>query len=161
MADILSANYGKPKMMVPDGRGCPIADSALVTSLATSDTINWTLPAGYLLTDLALKLPAAIDSGTASVFTMGYLKLRSTDTLTAVPAYFVPSANTVLRSSAVGVIHFAFAPIKFEVDVIIQLVLTTGGTLVGAGANAAVLCANGQMIGVEGSSTTGLGTTTP
>lgn len=161
MADILSRDYGKPKMMVPDGRAVTIADTALVTSLATSDTINWTLPAGLLLTSLALALPAAIDSGSASVFTMGYLKLRSTDTLTAVPAAFVPSANTVLRSSAVGVINFAFAPIKFEVDVIIQLVLTTGGTLVGAGANGATLIANGSMIGVEGSSTNGLGTTTP
>jgi len=158
MADYTAINYARPKMMVPDGRAVTIQDGVIVTTLATSDTYSWAIPKGLLLTDLALKLPAAIDSGAASVFTMGYLKKNAADTLTASASYFVPSANTLLRSSAVGVIHFAFAPIKFEVDVIIRLVLTTGGTLVGGGANIAYLTASGNMIGVEGSSATGLGT---
>lgn len=157
MADMTAINYARPKMMVPDGRGITLKDGVTVTSLATSDTLNWFCPKGLLLTNLELHLPAAIDSGAASVFTMGYLKRNSADTLTASASYFKPSANTVLRSSAVGVIPFAFAPIKFEVDVILQLVLTTGGTLVGGGANVAWLAATGVMVGVEGSSTTGLG----
>lgn len=157
MADYTAINYARPKMMVPDGRAVTIQDGVIVTTLATNDTYSWAIPKGLLLTDLALKLPAAIDSGSASVFTMGYLKKNSADTLTAVPAYFVPSANTVLRSSAVGVIHFAFAPIKFEVDAIIRLVLTTGGTLAGGGTAVAYLTASGNMYGVEGSSTNGLG----
>lgn len=157
MADLTAINYARPKMMVPDGRGVPLKDGVIVTSLATNDTLNWFIPKGFLLTDLSLHLPAAIDSGVASVFTMGYLKRFAADTLTAGPGYFKPSANTLLRSSAVGVIQFGFAPIKFEVDVILQLVLTTGGTLAGGGTAVAWLSAIGSMQGVEGSSLTGLG----
>lgn len=158
MADYTSINYARPKMMVPDGRAHVFQDGVTVTTLATNDTFSWWVPKGLLLTDLALKLPAAIDSGTASVFTMGYLKKNSSDTMTAQASYFVPSANTVLRSSAVGVIHFAFAPIKFEIDTIIRMVLTTGGTLAGGGTAVAYLTATGNMIGVEGTATAGLGT---
>lgn len=159
MADMTSLNYARPKMMIPDGRAVVIQDGVTVATLATSDTLSWCVPRGLLLTDLALKLPAAIDSGSASVFTMGYLKKNSDDTMTAVTDYFKPSAGTLLRSSAVGVIQFAFAPIKFEIDTILRLTLTTGGTLAGGGAAVAYLTAIGNMIGAEGSSLNGLGTT--
>jgi hypothetical protein len=157
MADFFSTNYTRPRMMVPDGRAVVIQDGVRVAALATSDTFSWYVPGGLLLTDLALKVPVAIDSGAASVFTMGYLKKNAIDTMTAVPGYFIPSANTALRSSAVGVIQFAFAPIKFEIDTILRLTLTTGGTLAGGGNALIYLTATGNMIGTEGSSLNGLG----
>lgn len=142
MADMQAIKYATPKIMVPDGRGVFISDRVSVTSLAASDTMSWRLPAGLEVHTMQLESDD-VESTTTSVFRLGYLKFRSSDTLTAVDNYFAVAGQTLLQAG--GVLQCRFAPIKFDVEVIVQLLLNTGGTLAAGGF--ATLKVGGNMVG--------------
>jgi hypothetical protein len=142
MADMQAINYTRPKAMSVDGRGVFIWDRVSVTSLAAADTMSWRIPAGLEIVTMQLESDD-VESTATSVFRVGYLKFKSTDTLTAVDNYFAPAGQTLLQAG--GVLQMRFLPIKFDVEVIIQLTLNTGGTLTGGGF--ATLKVGGNMIG--------------
>lgn len=157
MADITAINYYRPKMMVPDGRGCTIIEKAAIpasTVIGTNDTVSFAMPAGVTVHRLRIHSDD-IDAGTAMVFRAGYLKQNSADTLTADDDYFAAAGQTTMQAG--GSLTCSFHPIKFEIPWILRLTLNTGGTpntlplyvsaIVGA-----------NMNGVEGTSSTGLGT---
>lgn len=154
MADNAALNYTRPKMLVPDGRGVAIIDKVSLATTATNDTISFAMPAGITVHSLRLHFDD-IDAGTAMLFRVGYLKQNSADTLTADDDYFAAAGQTTMQAG--GSLTCSFHPIKFEIPWILRLTLNTGGTpntlplyvsaIVGA-----------NMNGVEGTSSTGLGT---
>ena len=95
MADITAINYYRPKMMVPDGRGCTIIEKAAIpasTVIGTNDTVSFAMPAGVTVHRLRIHSDD-IDAGTAMVFRAGYLKQNSADTLTADDDYFAAAGR--------------------------------------------------------------------
>lgn len=142
MADMKAINYAKPKMMVPDGRAVIIQDTVSVTSLTAADTMSWRLPAGLEVCAIQLNC-SDVESTTTSVFRLGYLKFKSSDTLTAVSDYFAAAGQTTLQAG--GILVCNFRPIKFEVETILQLLLNTGGTVTLGGFVHAIVW--GNMIG--------------
>jgi hypothetical protein len=130
MADMQAANYARPKIMNVDGRAAFIWDRVSVTSLAAADTMSWRVPAGAEVCTLQLNCDQ-VESTTASLFRVGYLKFKSVDTLTPNDAYFAAAGQTTLRAG--GVLTCRFVPIKFDVEWILQLLLNTGGTLQAGG----------------------------
>jgi hypothetical protein len=158
MADITAINYYRPKMMVPDGRGCTIIEKAAIpasTVIGTNDTVSFAMPAGVTVHRLRIHSDD-IDAGTAMVFRAGYLKQNSADTLTADDDYFAAAGQTLVQAGG-GLTTLSFHPIKFEIPWILRLTFNTGGT-----SNASVgyisVMVGVNMNGVEGTSSTGLGT---
>lgn len=151
MADMTSFNYAKPRMLVPDGRAVFLHDKVVTTSLATNDTMSVAMPAGIEVHAVDVTADD-IDTTTNSLFRLGYLKLKSGDTLTADDDYFAAAGQTLLRAG--GMLRLTFPPIKFEVDWILRLILNTGGTWQ---AGNVYFTVSGNMIGVAGNSSTGLG----
>lgn len=142
MADMQAINYTRPKAMSTDGRAAYIWDRVSVTSLTTADTMSWRCPAGLEIVTMQLEADD-VESTTASLFRIGYLKFKAADTLTAVDNYFAAAGQTLLQAG--GLLQCRFVPIKFDVETIIQLTLNTGGTLAAGGF--ATLKIGGNMIG--------------
>lgn len=99
-----------------------------VGSPVATDTIDFLVPGGARLCDLTFILDDA-DSGTAFVFGVGYRPVNTGSSLAANATYFAAAGQTT--GQAGGRLECSFKPIKFEEDVYIQLLVGTGGTVVG------------------------------
>lgn len=91
---------------------------------AATDTIDFLVPAGARLCQLEFVLDDC-DTGAAFVFGVGYRAVNAADAA-ALPTnatYFAAAGQTV--GQAGGRLECAFKPIKFEVDVYIQLLVGT------------------------------------
>lgn len=141
MADMQSVNYLKPRMMVPDGRAVWIQDKVVTLTLATNDTMSWSMPKGLEVCEVII-FAEDVDTTTNSLFRLGYLKRFSADTLTADDDYFAVAGQTLLQAG--GRLSCGFIPLKFEVDWILQLKLNTGGTWQAGNVYATV---GGNMVG--------------
>jgi hypothetical protein len=133
MAAFQSAKYSQPKPMRGDGTAVCFTDLATVsTAPASSDTIDFVLPAGAELHQLAFDCSDMDTNGTPTiVFRAGYRKLNSSDTLTADDDYFAAAGQTAAQSGAL--LTCRFTPIKFDVDVIIGLTVNTAAATFAAG----------------------------
>lgn len=149
MANMTAINYDRPKSLSVDGRAVFIADRVTATTLATSDTMSWRIPAGLEVNYLQL-VADDIDTTTNSVFRLGFLKFKSSDTMTADDDYFAVAGQTLLQAG--GSLVCGFRPIRFDIETILRLTLNTGGTFQAGGVTAIV---GGNMTGADGSNTAG------
>lgn len=119
-----------PAMMPVDGRTITITDKYVLsaTNPPAADTIDFRIPGGMLVTDLSLIFDD-IDSGTASLYSVGYRAVDPASSLAASTTYFAAAGQTT--GQAGGRFNSSAKPIKFEEDVYIQITIGTAG----AGAN--------------------------
>lgn len=119
-----------PAFMPVDGRGMTITDKYVLgaTNPPAADTIDFKVPGGMLVTDMSF-IVDDIDSGTASLFGVGYRAVDPASSLTPSTTYFFAAGQTT--GQAGGRINSSAKPIKFEEDVYIQITIGTAG----AGAN--------------------------
>lgn len=115
-----------PAMMPVDGRAIVITDKYVLsaTNPPAADTIDFRIPGGMRVTDLDFQVDD-IDSGTASLFGVGYRAVDPNSSLVASTTYFAAAGQTT--GQAGGRLRCAFKPIKFEEDVYIQIVIGTAG----------------------------------
>lgn len=143
MASLKSLKFTQPKPMNVDGRAVLFSDSyALAANPTAADTIDFHLPAGVELHELKFDFPD-VDTNGAPTFAWkaGYRKAKSGDALTAAPTYFAGTGQTT--GQATGAYQCRFAPIKFEVDVIIEITIEVAAATFAAGTvrmNAAYNC---------------------
>ncbi len=134
MASLKGQKANSPQSMRVDGTAVCIVDRAVFGLPATSpgalgtpaaaDTIDFRLPAGSELTALAFQIDD-MDTGAAFLFGVGY-RAVSTDDAVALPTnntYFAAAGQTIGQTG--GRLTCAFKPIKFNVDVFIQLLVGT------------------------------------
>lgn len=94
---------------------------------AAADTIDYLIPAGALLAEMRFFLDDC-DTGVTFVFGVGYRAVNLADQ-TALPTnatYFAAAGQTIGQTG--GPLVCAFKPIKFEVDVYVQLLVGTAST---------------------------------
>ncbi len=130
MASIKSQKFAAPQLMRVDGNGAVLTDKVVLGASpglgtpASADTIDFPMPAGALLTELAFQLDDS-DTGAAFVFGVGYRAKDPADA-TVLPtsaAYFAAAGQTT--GQAGGRLTCNFKPIKFEVEAVIQLLVGT------------------------------------
>lgn len=128
MASIKAQRAAAPKFMAVDGRAAFETDKVVLGASpglgtpAAADTLDFVIPAGAQLCDLAFIVDDA-DTGAAFVFGVGYRPVNSASTLAANPTYFAPAGQTTAQAG--GRLECVFKPIKFEEDVYIQLLVGT------------------------------------
>lgn len=133
MTALKSTKYTQPKAMNVDGRAVLFNDSyALAANPTANDTIDFHLPAGVEVNTLRFEFPD-VDTNVSPAFAWksGYRKAKSADTLTAVANYFALTGQTTGQSK--GVYECQFAPIKFDVDVIIEITVEVASATFAAG----------------------------
>lgn len=89
---------------------------------AATDTIDYLIPAGALVAEMRFFLDDC-DTGAAFVFGVGYRTVNSADAA-ALPTnatYFAAAGQTIGQTG--GALVCAFKPIKFEVDVYVQILV--------------------------------------
>ena len=133
MASIKAQRAASPKFMAVDGRAAFETDKVVLgaaagggagTPLAT-DTLDFLIPAGAQLCDLALVVDDC-DTGVAFVFGIGYRAVNPASSLAANATYFGAAGQTTGQTG--GRIQCSFKPIKFEEDVFVQLLVGTAPT---------------------------------
>jgi len=127
MASIKAQRAAAPKFMDIDGCAYFETDKVVLGSgqggtPAASDTLDFTIPAGAKVCDLAFVLDDC-DTGTAFVFGIGYRPVSSASSLTASATYFAAAGQTIGQTG--GRLQCTFKPITFEEDVYIQVVVGT------------------------------------
>lgn len=125
MPAFISAKYSQPKPMRVDSTSTFFTDTAAVTTgLVANDTVDFVLPAGTDLFTLIFDIPDLDSNGAPAIlFRAGYRKLNASDTLVAVDNYFAAAGQTTAQTG--GRLNCVFAPIKFDVDVIVGLTINT------------------------------------
>jgi hypothetical protein len=133
MASIKAQRAAGPKFLQVDGGHFVETDKVVlgaspgVGTPIAADTIDFLIPAGAQLTDLAFQLDDC-DTATTFVFGVGYRAASAADAV-ALPTnatYFTAAGQTT--GQAGGRLTCAFKPIKFEVDVYVQLLVGTAPT---------------------------------
>lgn len=130
MPSIKAQRAASPKLMAVDGRAAFETDKVVLGAAAgggsgtpaAADTLDFVIPAGAQLCDLAFIVDDA-DTGAAFVFGVGYRPVNSASALAANPTYFAPAGQTTAQAG--GRLECNFKPIKFEEDVYIQLLVGT------------------------------------
>lgn len=127
MASIKAQKVSAPKFMPPDG--CAVFETDKVVlgagqggTPAAADTLDFLIPAGAKLCDLAFVLDDC-DTGAAFVFSVGYRPATTGSSLAAVTNYFAPVGQNV--GQAGGRIQCSFKPITFEEDVFVSILVGT------------------------------------
>lgn len=131
MASIKAQRAAAPKFMGLDG--CAVFETDKVVlgaspglgTPAASDTIDFLIPAGAQVCDLAFILDDC-DTATTFVFGVGYRAVNPGSSLATNATYFAAAGQTV--GQAGGRLECVFKPIKFEEDVYIQLLVGTAPT---------------------------------
>lgn len=135
----------RPMHMGGYGNAVVIYGSVTPTAGASADVYRPVrIPAGMLLTHLAIVNDDLDTGGTAMSAKIGYEPVNSADGPTAVTDYFSATATFL---TAAGRKECVFQPIKFEKDVFITLTLTVAATTFAAGAVTAI--ATGQGVGIK------------
>lgn len=133
MASIKAQRAAGPKFMSVDGGAICEVDKVVLGAApgsgtpAATDTIDYLIPAGAYVTALALQLDDC-DTAATFVFGVGYRAVNAADAV-ALPTnatYFAAAGQTT--GQAGGRLTCAFKPIKFEVDVYVQLLVGTAPT---------------------------------
>jgi hypothetical protein len=117
-----------PAFMPNDGRGVFLTDKAVLGAASGGglgtpvalDTIDFLVPAGFQLCDLAFVLDDS-DTGAAFVFGVGYRAVNTASSLATNATYFAAAGQTT--GQAGGRLECSFKPIQFEEDVFIQLLV--------------------------------------
>lgn len=128
MASIKAQRAAAPKFMDVDG--CAVFETDKVVlgaspglgTPAAADTIDFLIPAGAQLCDLAFVLDDC-DTGIAFVFGVGYRAATTGSTLATNATYFAAAGQ--VTGQAGGRLECSFKPIKFEEDVYVQLLVGT------------------------------------
>ena len=133
MASIKAQRASAPKKMDCNGDAVFETDKVVLGASpglgtpAATDTIDFLIPAGAQVTALALQLDDC-DTAATFVFGVGYRAVNAADAV-ALPTnatYFAGAGQTT--GQAGGRLTCAFKPIKFEVDVYVQLLVGTAPT---------------------------------
>lgn len=131
MASLKAIRATGPKFMEVDGCAYFETDKVVLGASpglgtpAAADTIDFLIPAGARLCDLAFILDDC-DTGTTFVFGVGYRAATTGSSLATSAAYFAAAGQTT--GQAGGRLECSFKPIKFEEDVYIQLLVGTAPT---------------------------------
>ena len=133
MASIKAQKANAPKYMTCDGDFVFECDKIVLGASpglgtpAAADTLDFFIPAGAQVADLSFFLDDC-DTAATFVFGVGYRAVDPANA-TALPTnatYFSAAGQTT--GQAGGRLECAFKPIKFEVDVYIQLLVGTAPT---------------------------------
>jgi hypothetical protein len=128
MASLKAQKATAPKLMRVDGNAAFEHDRIVLGASpglgtpAAADTIDFRIPAGAKVNTLEFFL-GDIDTGAAFVFGVGYRPVDTSSALAPNNTYFAAAGQTV--GQAGGRLECAFAPIRFEEDVYIQLLVGT------------------------------------
>lgn len=115
-----------PQPMRVDGTSVDIIDKYVQKALlALADTLDFRLPAGAEVANLAFQMDDS-DTGTTLVFSVGYAPVDTSSSLTPVPAYFAAAGQTT--GQAGGRLQCAFKPIKFQEDVWVRITVGAAAT---------------------------------
>lgn len=131
MASLKAQKATAPKYMTCDGDSVFETDKIVlgaspgVGTPAAADTIDFLIPAGAQLCDLAFILDDC-DTSTTFVFGVGYRAATTGSSLATNATYFAAAGQTT--GQAGGRLECNFKPIKFEEDVYIQLLVGTAPT---------------------------------
>lgn len=131
MASIKAQRAAGPKYMSVDGGAICEVDKVVLGAApgsgtpAATDTIDFLIPAGAQVTQLALQLDDC-DTAATFVFGVGYRAVNTGSSLATNATYFAAAGQTT--GQAGGRLICAFKPIKFEEDVYIQLLVGTAPT---------------------------------
>lgn len=133
MASIKAQRAASPKFMAVDGCAVFETDKVVLGAAAgggagtpaATDTIDFLIPAGAQLCDLAFVFDDA-DTGAAFVFGVGYRAATTGSTLATNATYFAAAGQ--VTGQAGGRLECSFKPIKFEEDVYVQLLVGTAPT---------------------------------
>jgi hypothetical protein len=127
MASIKAQKATAPKFMPPDG--CAVFETDKVVlgagqggTPAATDTLDFLIPAGAKLCDLAFVLDDC-DTGAAFLFSIGYRPANPSSSLVAVTNYFAAAGQSIGQTG--GRLQCAFKPITFEEDVFVSVLVGT------------------------------------
>lgn len=138
MAQVKSNRFSQPKPMPVDGRAVFLNDTgAVATNPVASDTLDFKIPAGLELSQLAFMIPTALAAsglaakiGFASLTGAATVRVTGNDALTADDDYF--RAAGVFGTTA-GKVDCNFPPITFQEDVYLRITWTVTATGFSAG----------------------------
>lgn len=144
MASLKAQTAATPKLMRVDGNGVFITGKYVAAAApVAADTIDFLVPAGLFLCDLAFILDDA-DTGAAFVFSVGYRPVDPASGLAANPTYFAAAGQTT--GQAGGRLECIFKPIQFDTDVFVSL--TVGTAPAGIAGNPEIwMIAGGNQVG--------------
>lgn len=131
MASIKAQRASAPKKMDCNGDAVFETDKVVLGASpglgtpAATDTIDFLIPAGAQLCDLAFVLDDC-DTAATFVFGVGYRAATTGSSLATNATYFAAAGQTV--GQAGGRLECSFKPIKFEEDVFVQLLVGTAPT---------------------------------
>lgn len=146
MANTQAKKFSAPKTMNVDGRAVFYTDKATVAAAATNDTVDFVLPAGLDLMQMAFVFDDLDSNGApTAAFKAGYTPVDASSSLAPNLTYFAAAGQTTAQAG--GRYQCAFKPIKFEEDVIVRLTWTTGAATFQAGD--VVMVAAGNGVGVK------------
>lgn len=144
MASLKAQDAATPKSMRVDGTAVWITGKYVAAAApVAADTIDFLLPAGLKLCDLAFVFDDA-DTGAAFVFGVGYRAVDPASGLATNATYFAAAGQTV--GQAGGRLECIFKPIQFDTDVFIQLLVGTAPTAI-AGNPEIHMIAGGNQVG--------------
>lgn len=124
MANTKAVRFNAPKYMPVDSGAYHFNDYCSPAAAAVSDTFDYYIPAGVEISALAVQSDALDSNGSPTLaFKVGYLAVDAASTLTPVDNYFAAAGQTIARAG--GRLACAFAPIKFNEDVIVRITVTT------------------------------------
>lgn len=126
MAALKAQRALMPQPMRVDGTSVDIIDKYVQKALlALADTLDFRIPAGATVANLAFQIDDS-DTGTTLVFGVGYTPVDSSSSLTPALAYFAPAGQTT--GQAGGRLQCAFKPIKFQEDVYVRITVGAAAT---------------------------------
>lgn len=135
MASLKAQKATAPKFLSVDGGAVLETDKIVLGASpglgtpAATDTIDFLIPAGAQVCDLAFQLDDC-DTAATFVFGVGYRAATTGSSLATNATYFAAAGQTV--GQAGGRLECAFKPIRFEEDVFIQLLVGTAPTGIAA-----------------------------
>lgn len=125
MASLKAQKATAPAFMPNDGRAHFLHDKAVLGAgnlgtPAAADTIDFLVPGGSKLCDLAFQLDDIDTNGVPTfVFSVGYRPVNPNSSLAANATYFAAAGQT--KGQTGGRLECEFKPIKFEEDVFVTL----------------------------------------
>lgn len=152
MASLKSQKALSPQPMRVDGTAVALVDKIVlglasgaagaVGTPAATDTIDFRVPAGAQVTQMAFQLDDS-DTGTTFVFGAGYRAVDTSSSLATNATYFAAAGQTT--GQAGGRLICAFKPITFQEDVYIQLLVGTAPTGISGNPEIWMICDANQI----------------